>query len=306
VGTESQAGEMTPPRFPNLFIIGAMKSGTSSLHEYLRQHPDIFMARFKEPQYFAPHTTRWGQRWGQGQPYPHPGIEWYLDLFRDAGDVRYAGESSVSYTAAPWVTGCEQRIHAFNPEARLVYIMRDPVERAISHYWHFVNDGREDLTPLDAVRRKEDYVARSDYARQLQPYIDTFGRERIFTLSLEELEADSSEWMRSLFTWLGVAPDVAVHTERFNVGRTKLRQTRRHLTPIDTMLKHWRWKQLERMLPPAVPGLLRTLAYRECDRTAIPVADAIEYLRGVLQPKTRRLSELLGREFPMWKTTLQP
>jgi hypothetical protein len=289
--------------FPNLFIIGAMKSGTSSLHEYLHQHPEIFMARMKEPQYFAPHKTRWGQRWGQGMPYPQPGMRWYLDLFRDAGNVKYAGESSVSYTAIPWVSGCEKRIHAFNPAARLIYIMRDPVERALSHYWHFVADGREDRPPLLAVRRKEEYVARSDYARQLAPYFATFAPAQIFTLTLEELDADSALWMRQIFTWLGVDPTVPVKTVRFNVGKSQLLQTRRGLVPLDTILKHWRWKRLEQRLPDSVPQTLRRLAYRPVDREAVPVGEAIDYLRDILQPKARELATVLGREFPIWKTT---
>src|SRR5262245_27750477 len=99
---------MSQRLFPNLFIIGAMKAGTSSLHEYLHQHPEIFMSRFKEPQYFAPHTTRLGFKWGQGNPCPEPGIDWYRRLFRDAGDVKYAGESSTSYTCRPIHCGCER------------------------------------------------------------------------------------------------------------------------------------------------------------------------------------------------------
>jgi hypothetical protein len=286
--------------FPNLFIIGAMKSGTSSLHEYLHQHPEIFMARMKEPQYFAPHKTRWGHRWGQGQPWPEPGMQWYLDLFRDAGDVKYAGESSVSYTAVPWVSGCEERIHAFNPDARLIYIMRDPVERTLSHYWHFVHDGREDLPPLEAIRRKEEYVARSDYARQLRPYLNTFGREQVYALTLEELETQPARTMRQLFTWLEVDPDVGITIERFNVGKSQMRQTRRHLVPLDTMMKHWRWKRLEAHMPAAVPRLLERITYRPIERGSVPTEDAVDYLREVLAPKSRELSLLLGREFPEW------
>lgn len=295
---------MSGPRFPNLFVIGAMKSGTSSLHEYLHQHPEIFMSRMKEPQYFAPHETRWGQRWGQGQPYPQPGIQWYLDLFRDAGNVKFAGESSVSYTAAPWVSGCEQRIYEFNPDARLIYIMRDPVERALSHYWHFVTDGREDLDPLPAIRRKEDYVARSDYVRQLAPYFATFGRERVFTLTLEELAADPDGSMRPLFLWLGVDPDLAVEACRTNVGKAQVKQTRRHLVPLDTMMKHWRWRQrVQPLLPAFVDRGLQAFVYRPVERQSVLPTAAVEYLRSVLQPKVRGLSGLLARDFPLWKTT---
>jgi hypothetical protein len=293
------------PRFPNLFIIGAMKSGTSSLHEYIHQHPQVFMARMKEPQYFAPHSTRWGQRWGQGNPYPAPGMGWYLDLFKDAGDVRYAGESSVSYTAVPWVSGCERRIHAFNPDARLIYVMRDPVERAISHYWHFVVDGREDLDPLAAVQRREEYVARSDYPRQLSPYFATFPPEQIYALTLEELEARPAETLRGIFAWLGVDPDaVQVTIERFNVGRTDVWQTRRHLVPLDTLSKHWRWTRIERRLPAAVPRMIKAAVHRRVDRTRTSTADAEEYLRGRLRPTVPRLREMLKRDFPEWRTTL--
>lgn len=298
---------MTSRRFPNLFIIGAMKAGTSSLHEYLHQHPDIFMSRLKEPQYFAPHTTRWGQDWGQGCSHPEPGDEWYLRLFSAAGAARYAGESSVSYTARPWVGDCEKRIHAFNPDARLIYILRDPIERAISHYWHFVADGREDLSPEAAMRRREEYVSRSDYAFQLQPYLATFDSGQIYVLTLEELRRYPAETLRSLFVWLGVDPDASIATEeRHNVSPRYFSQTRRGLVGLDTLLKHWRWKRLARHLPNAVPSWMHQLTHRSLDRESVAIRSAIHsairFLRPILQPRTDRLSALLGRSFPEWTT----
>jgi hypothetical protein len=290
-------------KFPNLFIIGAMKAGTSSLHEYLHQHPEIFMARFKEPQFFAPHTTRTGYRWGQGNPYPEPGADWYLRLFAGAGDVKYAGESSVSYTARPWVTGCEKRIWEFNPEARLIYILRDPIERTLSHYWYFVADGREDCDMLTAVRRKPDYVARSYYAMQLRPYLETFGRDRVYLMTLEELDADPQETFRRLFTWLGVDPDFPVAADtRFNVGPTTLRQTRRYRVPVDTFLKGWYWAKLQGFVPRSVPGLLERFTYRLVSRRDADPGPAVRYLRPLLQRYTQELTELVGREFPEWET----
>lgn len=294
------------PQFPNLFIIGAMKAGTSSLHEYLHQHPQIFMSRFKEPQYFSPHTTRWGLRWGQGNPCPEPGSDWYLRLFADAGDVLYAGESSVSYTAAPWVVDCDKRIYAFNPDARLIYLLRDPVERTISHYWHFVADGREDLDLMTALRRREEYRSRSDYARQLRPYLKTFGSDRIYVLTLEELTADPASTFRRLFNWLGVDADYPITIEqKFNVGAARLRQTRRGLTPLDTLQKGWRWKRLQNCLPSAATHLLERATYKNIERAAIDVGPAIEFLRPIQQPQLLALAELLERDFREW-TTLFP
>jgi hypothetical protein len=291
------------PRFPNLFIIGAMKAGTSSLHAYLHQHPQIFMSRFKEPQYFAPHSTRWGQKWGQGNPYPEPGIDWYLRLFAEAGDAQYAGESSVSYSARPWVCDCEKRIYNFNPAARMIYILRDPVERAISHYWQFVADGREDLDPLSAMRKKSDYIARSHYAMQLRPYLEQFGADQVFTLTLEELQAKPETMFRRLFTWLGVNAEVCIDFhEKHNVGREEYRQTRRGLVFLDTTMKHWRWKRIEPSLPVSIPKALRRFTYREIERRAVDTESAVQYLRPILQRHTRELSDLLGRDFPEWTT----
>lgn len=293
-------------RKPNLFIIGAMKAGTSSLHEYLHQHPEIFMSRFKEPQYFAPHSTRWGQKWGIGNPHPEPGIDWYLRLFEDAGDAKYAGESSVSYTAVPWVTGCERRIHDFNPDARLIYLMRDPIERAISHYWHFVADGREDRDPLTAFRRKEEYISRSDYARQIRPYLKTFGRKQVFLMTLEELNAQPRKTFRRLFEWLGVDPEQPIDVEKkYNIGSSDLRQTRRYRVFLDTARKHWKWKRVEPRFPAAVRGMLDWMTYKPIRRRDVDMEPAIRHLRPILQKRIGELSELIGREFPEW-TTLFP
>ena len=246
------------PIFPNLFIIGAMKAGTSSLHAYLHQHPQIFMSAFKEPQYFAPHLAR-GRMWGQGQPYPEPGIGWYLRLFAMAGAVMYAGESSTSYSARHWVGGCAQRIWAFNPAARIVYMLRHPVERAISHYWHFVADGRETLGPEEAVRTRDDYIARSDYAYQLEPYLELFDRDQIFLLTLAELQRDPAGLFRRLFTWLGVDPDVPIDTsEKHNVRGAQLRQARRFARPLVRFTQSWRWQRMKSRLPRPVLDMVES------------------------------------------------
>lgn len=289
--------------FPNLFIIGAMKAGTSSLHEYLHQHPEIFMSRMKEPQYFAPHATRWGQLWGQGNPWPEPGIDWYLKLFDEVGSVAYAGESSVSYSARPWVEDCEERIFQFNPKSRIIYLMRDPIERAISHYWYFVQDGREDRDMLTAFRRKPEYVARSNYLMQLTPYLKRFGAERVYTLTSEELSQRPDSTLKALFEWLGVDPHVPIDvSRRFNVSSPDIVQTRRHRVPFDTAMKHWRWKRVEHAIPKAAIRVLEKFTYRKVDKRSVAVSGAVRFLRPILEEHTRRLTDELRRDFPEWTT----
>lgn len=97
---------------PNLFIIGAMKSGTSSLHNYLSSHPDIFMSQVKEPMHFSREDM-----WSKGN-------DDYLGLFADAKNEKYLGESSTEYTKLPFRDGVAKRLYEFNPEAKLIYIAR--------------------------------------------------------------------------------------------------------------------------------------------------------------------------------------
>ena len=165
-------------RRPNLFIIGSMKSGTTTLHEHLDSHPQIAMSRIKEPGYFVEELN---QRQGE---------DWYLSLFEQDDCFRYRGESSTHYTKLPVYRGVADRLFRFNPDVRLIYIMRNPIDRLLSHYLHNVRDpvyGRERRALLQAVRKRPDYVAFGDYAMQLEPFINLFGRNALYTLTFEAL-----------------------------------------------------------------------------------------------------------------------
>ena len=126
--SQHSAADMTQQDMPNLFIIGAMKSGTSSLHEYIGDHPDLFMAEPKEPMYFSQNDD-----W-------RAGFDDYMKLFADRTNETWFGESSTEYTKLPQYSDVAPKLHECNPNARLIYIMRDPVERSLSHYWHVVKN----------------------------------------------------------------------------------------------------------------------------------------------------------------------
>jgi Sulfotransferase family len=110
---------------PNLFIIGAMKAGTSSLHSYLGAHPQIFMTEVKEPAFFEDPAHR--KRPKEGIGYWN-NLSHYLELFALTGDRPVVGESTTDYTKLPLKTGVARRIFDFNSDARLIYLMRDPIE----------------------------------------------------------------------------------------------------------------------------------------------------------------------------------
>ncbi len=146
-------------RKPNLFIIGAQKCGTTSLHHYLAAHPEIFLSEPKEPGYFVPEIDY----------YPRD-REWYLGLFEGASGHRYVGESSTHYTKLPVYPGVVERIADFVDEApRFIYLMRDPIDRAVSHYWHDIRKFHEHRPIEEAFRERVDYRAFSNYPMQLEP-----------------------------------------------------------------------------------------------------------------------------------------
>lgn len=128
---------------PNFLIIGAAKSGTTSLYRYLRDHPQVFMAHSKELKFFASRT-----RWGFG-----PG--WYAWQCSDADGAVAIGEASPSYTRYPQRRGVPERVAQVLPDARLVYLIRHPIERMRSHYLHRIlreGGGRRLMGPCSATR----------------------------------------------------------------------------------------------------------------------------------------------------------
>jgi len=291
------------PHKPNLFIIGAMKSGTSSLHVYLAEHPEIFMCEPKEPSYFVSREDL--KTW-----YPSmeeqgfwKGEERYLALFAAAGTRKIIGESSTSYTKLPQIAGVVERLAAFSPKARFIYIMRDPVERTISHYWHMVRNRDERRDMLTAIRDEPHFREVSHYAMQLAPWFRIWGRESVYTMTTEELSGDPEGSVRRIFAWLGVDQSFvpkSIHTPE-HVTPEELRQAAGWAG-----LFQIRQSSLYRAIRPAIPEGVRrfvsSLTRRTVKRREVESDEVKDYLRPIQLEQTRELSILLGREFPEWKT----
>lgn len=180
---------------PDFVILGAMKSGTTTLYEWLRRHPEIGMSREKETDFFIAEKN-----WGMG-------IDWYQGQF--APGRRIYGEASPNYTKEPAFSGVAQRIADHLPDARLIFIARDPVSRALSQYRHAQLAGAP-VPPPDGLRGShvlQHLIDTSSYARQLQPYLDRFPRDRFLFLEFEPFIADPRPGLTRLAEFLGVADD---------------------------------------------------------------------------------------------------
>ncbi|RCX30352.1 sulfotransferase family protein [Thioalbus denitrificans] len=194
--------------FPNFILVGAAKSGTSSLYHYLRQHPEVFMSREKEPHFFAP--AKWC-----GHPVPDRAE--YERLFDGAGGCRAVGEASTGYL---YYEDSPDRIHALVPGCRIVAVLRNPVDRAFSGWCHEVREGLETVSFEQALDEEEqkglrvirggdfsfNYIRQGFVAGNLARYIELFGRERVLILFYDDLERDPDAFMARLFRFLGVAP----------------------------------------------------------------------------------------------------
>lgn len=202
-------GRGTP--LPTFVIIGAMKGGTTSLYHYLKEHPDVFMPETKELHYFVAEKNL---RRGTG---------WYARQFSKAGDAVAIGEASPDYTKFPLHVGAPRRMADLVPDARLIYLLRNPVERIRSHYLHDLACGRE-RRPIDrAVQGNEHYLAPSRYALQIEQYLEHFPREQLLLMTSESLRADRPAAMRRILDFIGVDSDwsAPVQDREFNASDQK-------------------------------------------------------------------------------------
>jgi hypothetical protein len=185
---------------PNLIVIGGLKCGTTSLHHYLSLHPQISMSRPKELNFFVAELN-----WDLGP-------EWYASHFDRSAPVR--GETSPHYTNLPRFAGVAERMHSVVPHTRILYMVRDPIDRILSHYLHNAGSGYEPRPLEQAVEAPgATYIARSRYAMQLEPYLDCFDRDRILIAAAEDLAAHREQTVQGVFEFCGV--DATFTAEEF-------------------------------------------------------------------------------------------
>jgi len=202
-----------------------MKSGTSTLAHYLRQHPEIYMPD-GEVHFF--YEEGWGNL--------HEGLEWYKSQFQEALPKQVAGEKTPTYSYFPGIADC---IHDVLPDVKLIWIFRDPIDRAYSSYWHAVRSGIEPLGFAEAIRREDErdiwkgYVRRSQYADQVDRYLDYFDCEQMHFSLFEDLKADPRPVLKEVFQFLDVDPgynDKLDQRTRKNVTKIPRSTTFRYLT----------------------------------------------------------------------------
>jgi hypothetical protein len=228
---------------PNFLIAGAGKAGSTSLHEYLAQHPDVFMSTFKEPNFFVR---------GYGYEYWND----YLALFSGARGESAIGESSTGYLCSEespaWIKSVLGNV-------KTVLLLRNPARRAESLYWWMVREGYEnapnfaEALELESSRERNPdfrancreffpdylYFASGLYSGQVRRFLETFGNENVRIYIFEEFAKDPRAICRDIFNFLDVDPDfkpaIAIHNEA--------------RLPVSARLQFWLRNRASRYLP---------------------------------------------------------
>ena len=272
---------------PNFFIIGAAKAGTTSLFYYLDQHPDVFMARDKELHYFCdPDCADW------------------LPLYREQFpvDARIRGEASTLYTRSPAIPGVPERMAALVPDARLVYLVRDPVQRALASWREERFHVTERRPAAEAFRNPEDphnaYVAASRYAQQLGGFLDHFPREQILVLDQQELASATADVVDRTLAFLDLPPHDIDTGTRHNEAGTKF-----EYGDLGHRLRFSAPARMVRRLPIPVRMALTAPARRFLRRPIAPPElpdDLMQRLKDTLAPDAACLREMTGLELAHW------
>ncbi|MCC6217533.1 MAG: sulfotransferase [Polyangiaceae bacterium] len=283
------------PRLPDFLIGGAPKCGTTSLTAALARHPGVFIPGKKELSFF--HDAAFAK-----------GLGWYMDQFRGAGRGQVAGEGTPDYLASEVAA---RRIALAAPGMRHVFLVRDPVARALSHYRFRFGTGRE-RRPLARVVRDEltrpdaddGYVLRfSRYAEGIQRYWDLFGPRRVHVVVFEELLASPAAELAAIQQFLGV-PVVVDTLPRENASREARSQWALRAVQVVTRSQGPVKRTLRVLFPDAQRRQVRGWALRALTRRparSVRLPDGAEALEAVLGGERAALERLLGRSIDTWR-----
>jgi hypothetical protein len=296
---------------PSFLIIGAAKSGTSAVYNYLLQHPQIFCSAAKEPGFFAFEGRKAAFR-GPGDRKYNRGcvtdLGRYQELFTGARGQHAVGEASTVYLYSP---EAPERIQHYLPTVKLVGILRNPVERAYSGYSYLVRDRLEPLSSFEEALAAEDARVAANwqhiwhhqrlgfYYAQLKRYFDLFPREQIAVYLYDDFKARPVAVIQEMFRFLGVdpafSPDVSI---RYNVsGRPRSRLLHAALARPNAA------KDLLKGLLPA--GIRRRIRARLMQRNIQPTdrrmaPETRGYLIELYREDILKLESLIGRELSHW------
>jgi len=290
---------------PNFLIIGAAKGGTTALHTYLQQHPQIYMTPTKETNFFAFEGENINFQ-GTGdealKDFSITDLNTYQGQFAGVSQEIAIGEACPSYLYYPQAA---TRIKTYIPDSRLIVILRNPVERAYANFLHTVRDDRETHTDFALALQDEEkriadnwewfwhYIQVGFYGQQLQQYYENFAPSQIKVYLYEDLKENAIATLQDIFGWLEVdpnfVPDMAVRPNKSGMPKNQL--LHRILTkpnPLKTLLK------------PLFPAKMRQKIQHQNLNTPQMSQEVKQHLLNLYHTDILRCQDLIQRDLSPW------
>ena len=289
---------------PQLYLIGTQKGGTSFLAELLTEHPDVCLAHPKEPNYFSSHWEKGLDHYGR--QFARPDAKVLLDASTSYAAAPLDSTDTTAAIAASRYSGVPARIAAAAPRARFVYVLRDPVRRAWSSYWHTVRVGGETRPLHEAIRENSFYLRTGRYLEQLQLWWKHFPRDRFHIILFEDLVQDPARHANDVLRFAGLEPIETFASERprnqtfaFTPGAARLVRMIRAAGG-----------RSDRLIKAVKPLLPRRFVDRIAGRVVRPVPPIDPrdeaYMRDYFRTPNRRLAEEMGLDLSAWASGAQP
>lgn len=261
---------------PDFIVIGAMKAGTTTLHSSLEMHPSIEMSKFKETNFFSKRFDK--------------GIDWYSSQFSKGNKI--IGEASPSYSRKHVYPGVAERIYETLPHCKIIYVLRDPIDRLISHLHHDLYRDRLSQREIDEkVLEDPQYINASKYYNQISDYLKYFKKEKILFVEFNSLKKQPSLTLNNIFGFLGVEEN------EFSISLKK-----GNLTSKRYLIKKHDW--VHQNFPKRITDYYHKLFYLLDKKIERPVlkSETILLIKESLEEDINSLKNLTGKDFGEWKT----
>jgi len=292
---------------PNLFIVGAAKSGTTSLQRYISKHNDVFFCKPKEPRFFSSKYNNFPHN-GQGDyiadNFTIKEESKYIDLFKSVKSEKIIGEASVDYL---YYYKTAYDIKKYSPNAKIIITLRNPVDRAFSAYVHLLGSNREDLTFEEALTQERYRMEKNyefiwfykdvgKYYQQVKIYLEVFGEENILIILFDEMKKDIKNIMKKITFFLNINTDFSIDEPiKYNLSGIPKNKT------MNMILKN---RQLQHLAKKIFPSrIVRKMGYKILEKNL---------RKPILAEKTRSklidyfsediisLQDLMGRNLSPW------
>ncbi len=311
---------------PNFFVVGAAKAATTTLHAILDRHPEVYCPPLKEPGYFAdanapqifdPFSGRPpfdGTSYVRGAMAHHEQVAYIKDaeiyrlLYRRVGGEKAVGDFSTAYLCS---VDAAEKIRAFNPAAKIIVVLREPIERALSHYKmdqaiglvsaSFSELVRAELDALhDTTKSAPWYIRLGLYASQVERFLSRFPKDQVKIILFEDFCGARGEIISGIETFLEVTPQVS-HLDMV-VNKSEQPRSREIVRLIERMNIR---PMIRKMVPRPVIDLGKRILYKPYKEKPAVEPEVLAQVQEVVEPDVRRLGTLINRDLSHWQASAQ-